>query len=386
MTRKHAVLEAAFVVLAIGLGYAARALAAGPPTTNGLTYAGVLEDASGPISANHNIQVLFYDAAMAGNTLCQSTAAAIAVADGHFSVPLPDGCATATSANPNVWVDVLVDGADTGRTKLGVVPYALEAAHAVSATTAMSATSATSATTASAVAWSGVTGIPASVSAIGNGALAFTAGGFTAVGGATSHDPHTLPTNDAFIGHIGSPDGFDVTGMCANGINSAATMCTGTSGGSIGDFWYWAHADTATTMTTLMNLSASTGTLRVSGPITFSGGMSVTSTAAAKKDIHFLNDRELDQVLRTVESTPVATYRYKTGADDSKVLYGVIAENTPSLLLSDDSKMFSFTNAVGALLASVKAQQAQITKLQAQLANVDGLDARLRLLESRCAH
>jgi hypothetical protein len=58
-------------------------------------------------------------------------------------VVLPDACVTAAHAKADLWVDVSVDGASIGRTKLGAVPYAVEAEHAVSATNATKAQTAT---------------------------------------------------------------------------------------------------------------------------------------------------------------------------------------------------------------------------------------------------
>lgn len=57
------------------------------PAAKALSYSGVLEDGNGPVNGSHNIQVTLYDAAAAGNLLCQAPSAAIAVADGHFNVP-----------------------------------------------------------------------------------------------------------------------------------------------------------------------------------------------------------------------------------------------------------------------------------------------------------
>jgi hypothetical protein len=128
--------------LAFGSGYGIRAAASGIPTSHALTYVGELDNPSGPITGTHNIQVLLYDAATGGNTLCQSAGASVNVANGRFSVQLPDSCTNAVAANPNAWVDVLVDGSDMGRTAIGAVPYAVEANHAVSADNAMNATSA----------------------------------------------------------------------------------------------------------------------------------------------------------------------------------------------------------------------------------------------------
>ena len=138
-SRKPVVGGIAAVVL-VALGYALRAAASGIPAANALTYAGVLEDANGPVNATHNVQIALFDAAMAGNSLCQSTTLTLPIVDGHFSVQLPDACTAAVGANANVWADVLVDGSDTGRTKLGAVPYAVEANHAVAADNASNPT------------------------------------------------------------------------------------------------------------------------------------------------------------------------------------------------------------------------------------------------------
>lgn len=136
VNRRYVALGLGSLGLALGLAYAARAVADGIPASKALSYAGVLENGTGPLSGDHNIQVYFYDAASGGNVLCQTTTATVSVQNGHFSVPLPDACTTAVAGRPDAWVTVLVDGSDTGRAKIGAVPYAVEANHATSATTA----------------------------------------------------------------------------------------------------------------------------------------------------------------------------------------------------------------------------------------------------------
>jgi hypothetical protein len=138
--RTRIVLGVAALGAAVGLGYAVRAArASGIPATGALSYAGVLEDANGPITGTHNLQVSLYDAATNGNLLCQFASAPVSVTNGHFSVPLPDTCTTAIGANANTWIDIVVDGADTGRAAVGAVPYAVEANHAVNADNASNA-------------------------------------------------------------------------------------------------------------------------------------------------------------------------------------------------------------------------------------------------------
>jgi len=147
MTRRQRIgVSVVSLALAVGLGYAIRARAGGIPATGALSYAGVLEGSSGPLTGSHNIQVSLYNAASAGTLLCQAASAPVTVTDGYFSVPLPDACTTAVGANANTWVDVVVDGNDTGTTKVGAVPYAVEANHAVNADNAANATGTLSST------------------------------------------------------------------------------------------------------------------------------------------------------------------------------------------------------------------------------------------------
>jgi hypothetical protein len=123
--------------LCVTLGYAVRSSASGIPSKNALSYVGDLEDGNGSVTGSHNVQVVFYDAATAGTNLCQTTTAPVSVVAGHFSVQLPDACTQAVGAHPDVWADVLVDGSDTGRVKIGAVPYAVEANRASSAAGAL---------------------------------------------------------------------------------------------------------------------------------------------------------------------------------------------------------------------------------------------------------
>jgi hypothetical protein len=117
---------------AILAGYfAGRARAAGIPTMQPLTYSGVLTDASGaPLTGSKNIQIMFFNAAADGTPACSTLPAAQMLVGGTFQVTLPDACVTAVRASANVWVEVFVDGGSLGRTKLGAVPYAIEAGEA----------------------------------------------------------------------------------------------------------------------------------------------------------------------------------------------------------------------------------------------------------------
>ena len=62
---------------------------------------------------------------------CSFGPSAVVLAAGTFQVVLPPECSTAIHGHGDLWLEVFVDGATLGRTKLGAVPYALEADHAV---------------------------------------------------------------------------------------------------------------------------------------------------------------------------------------------------------------------------------------------------------------
>lgn len=117
-----------------GAFLAGKARAAGIPDANVLTYTGYLEDGDGqPLTGNYSIAVRFWESEEASRALCTGELASAEVRSGRFQVPLPAECVDAVKANPNLFVDVTVEGASLGRTKLGAVPYAIEAGHAMTA-------------------------------------------------------------------------------------------------------------------------------------------------------------------------------------------------------------------------------------------------------------
>jgi hypothetical protein len=120
------------VAASAGTLLAMRARAAGIPEKDALTYTGYLEDADGnALSGKHSISVRFVASATATKALCTGEAPDLELIAGRFQVALPD-CAEVVKANPELFVDVQVDGAWLGATKLGAVPYAIEAGRASS--------------------------------------------------------------------------------------------------------------------------------------------------------------------------------------------------------------------------------------------------------------
>jgi hypothetical protein len=132
---------------------AVHAGAAGIPAANALTYTGYIETPDGkPVTTPVNLTVHVWNMATAGAKVCEIAVENVTPVAGRFQVALPDSCATAAKASPDLWLELVVDGSSLGRTKLGVVPYALEAGHATNADNATKADSATSADKASAAA------------------------------------------------------------------------------------------------------------------------------------------------------------------------------------------------------------------------------------------
>jgi hypothetical protein len=127
------------VATALALGSAVtlmveRVRAGGIPTADVLTYTGELEAPDGtPVTGDKNIGLALYDAVEKGAEVCRVKAAPVALVSGRFQLSLPKACSDAVSDNPDLWSELEVGGVSLGRTKLGAVPYAIEAQHALAA-------------------------------------------------------------------------------------------------------------------------------------------------------------------------------------------------------------------------------------------------------------
>jgi len=128
----------------------ANASAVGPPTTpnEALFYAGfITDDTNVPLDGDQTIElkVLIDSVGSPGGELCTTGPVTVPVDQGRFRMAVPDTCKAAFEAEPNTWVRLVVNGTELGATRVGAVPYALEAGRAVTATTADNATNAESA-------------------------------------------------------------------------------------------------------------------------------------------------------------------------------------------------------------------------------------------------
>ncbi len=116
-----------------------RARADGVPMVNPLYYGGMLDDGGRPLEGTRNVTVRLWDAATAGATVCTTNAGATTFSGGRFRVALDGACVGAVRANPELWAELQVDTTTFPRSKLGAVPYALEAGRATGAAGALEA-------------------------------------------------------------------------------------------------------------------------------------------------------------------------------------------------------------------------------------------------------
>ena len=112
-------------------GYGVRVLAEGAPAEQPLFYSGVLESNGSLASGEHTITLELFDAQSGGNQVCAIERTS-EVTSGRFRIDASE-CADAMRENADVWVAVSFLGDDgvertiSGRSKVGAVPYALEA-------------------------------------------------------------------------------------------------------------------------------------------------------------------------------------------------------------------------------------------------------------------
>lgn len=146
MRRQFKMLPWALGALCFGVGgyFVGTARAAGIPATATLAYSGVIHDAQGPIDDPAlPIGVSLWDVPMAGdpatNRRCDFPSMRTAVTNGRFRIVLPEACVAAVQANPELYVEISLQGDTLPRQKIGAVPYAVEAQRASSAGGALEA-------------------------------------------------------------------------------------------------------------------------------------------------------------------------------------------------------------------------------------------------------
>jgi hypothetical protein len=96
-------------------------------------------------------------------------------------------------------------------------------------------------------------------------------------------------------------------------------------------------------------------------------GWDTYSSREYKKDIAYLQPSDYDGILQKLDEINVVRYHYKEDGENEKLRIGVIAEEAPDEILSEDDKSMSLSDSVGFLLATVKAQQEKIEALEREV-------------------
>lgn len=126
--RKIMISISAAATLAIAIGYQARgARASGIPTANTLAYTGTLLNGGQPDNGQHFIQLNLWVTGASSPACTTPASGKTQLSDGRFTIPLDASCVPVVHQNPNVQVEVVIDGGSMGKTPLSAVPYAVEA-------------------------------------------------------------------------------------------------------------------------------------------------------------------------------------------------------------------------------------------------------------------
>jgi hypothetical protein len=126
----------------VGFGLRKIVHADGIPDVSPLYYSGTLIEGGQPVTGTRAITLnLWADGTTAGTPLCQTVASTASVTGGRFRIALAGLCKAALNQNNSAWIEVVDGATSVGRAKIGAVPYAVEADHAVAATSAGTASS-----------------------------------------------------------------------------------------------------------------------------------------------------------------------------------------------------------------------------------------------------
>ncbi|MBL8877118.1 MAG: tail fiber domain-containing protein [Phycisphaerae bacterium] len=314
-----------------------------------ITYQGRISDGGVNITGPTDMQFRFFDGPSAGSPLSpQFTNPEVPVTQGLFTLELPGDSAWFASA-PDVYLEIGVRPVGGGayrtlspRQRITRAPAALHAVRAAAADSADSATTAATATFAQSVPWSGVTGVPASISnafspwSAATGGIAYS-GGRVGIGTATPAAPLHLAS-----GAVGT--GWQVQ------LTNAAASPTFESGMRLSDGGFFEITNRINGFTKFARLDSN-------------GGWSAVSDARLKTDV-----TPLDAALETVLRLRPVRFRW---IGDGSADYGFLAQQVRSVLpetVSGDEAQGLLTVNYSKLsviaIGAVQAQQKQIEALK----------------------
>jgi hypothetical protein len=375
-----------------------RARAAGIPAAQPLVYSGVLTDTSGALlTGSKNIQVIVWDAATAGTMQCTVGPMAQTLVGGSFQVPLAAACVTAVRTTPDLWAELFVDGGSLGRNKLGAVPYAVEATHAVNADHATGGFDVQNGT----FSVVGSTGQRSVIAGVTGCTPAATYAGLS-VQGALSGCTNYSMLGDGSTLFLNRPTGgamrFRMNNTDQMILDSAGNLQALSSTNPVNFTAAWGGSpDPATNVSEISNDTNSYKTLmivgnrsggvlatgggiarrvsvwdrlEVNGNLAVTGTISQASTETVKKDIRAFSKSDYDHVMEQLEKTDVYHYRYRAEVPGDRGHVGVIAERSPAEIIDPSGKAVNMLDYSGFLLATVKGQQAEIKQLKKELQEI----------------
>jgi hypothetical protein len=135
----RALVAGAAIAAGAAASYQLTVSADGAPTAQPLWYAGSVTDAAGmPLEGNHRLWLRLFPAPSGASAECSTGPLDAAFTDGRFRVELDAKCVEVMRKKPDLFLEVSVDDDSKPfpRTKVGAVPYALEASHALTADSA----------------------------------------------------------------------------------------------------------------------------------------------------------------------------------------------------------------------------------------------------------
>lgn len=132
--KRNVAMVCAVVAVALGGGYwIGRARADGIPTMTPMFYGGYLEDGGRPVDGMRDVTLRLWDSAMGGTLACAETTASTMVQAGRWRIAVDPACVMAVQRTSELWTEVIVNGTSFGRSKIGAVPFAVEAGRAAAA-------------------------------------------------------------------------------------------------------------------------------------------------------------------------------------------------------------------------------------------------------------
>jgi hypothetical protein len=101
------------------------------------------------------------------------------------------------------------------------------------------------------------------------------------------------------------------------------------------------------------------------------------SSRTLKHDVRNLTAREYQEILDLLGRTEVVRFRYNLQTDDQEHI-GVIAEDAPALITNESRNAISTSDAIGFLLAAVKAEHSRNEDLARRLAALEAAQSRVQ--------